>query len=350
MRVAFITVGDPNRMTGGYLYHARLFAGLRARGLVVDEIVASTDPSPSGQQRASATLGTQLSAIQRADVLLVDALARIVIAPWLETCQAARPLVALVHELPSVAGGVATEEERAAEDRLLHADALIAVSGHGRDILLARGIAAERIAVVPPGCDRLRSLPHDVPAPLTPPHALCVAQWIPRKGILTLVEAWNLLTPRETRLLLIGETDADPHYATEVHAAIARGRGLDVLGVVDDARLAATYRQASLFVLPSRYEGYGMVYAEALLHGLPVIACDVGPVPELLGSDAALLVPPDDPPALARALDRVLHDDVLRERMARAALRRGQGLPTWDDTVTRVEAVLRHAIAQRAAR
>jgi glycosyltransferase involved in cell wall biosynthesis len=346
MRVAFVTIGDPRRMTGGYLYHARLFAGLRARGIVVQELVAGPDPSPAGQRQTASALAAWQDDIIRADVVVVDALARLAVAPWLAGWQAARPLVALVHELPSVADGRATDDERAAEARLLAADVLVAVSAHGRGILLARGVPGERVVVVSPGCDRLPT--RHSPAPVTPPRALCVAQWIPRKGILTLVRAWNRLSPPDAVLELIGETDADPAYAAEVRAACTAWRGIEVLGVVDDARLEVAYRTASVFVLPSRYEGYGMVYAEALLAGLPVIACDVGPVPELVGPEAALLVPPDEPEALSHALGRVLHDAPLRACMARAATQRGRELPSWEDTATAFEAVLRRALAGRA--
>jgi glycosyltransferase involved in cell wall biosynthesis len=142
---------------------------------------------------------------------------------------------------------------------------------------------------------------------------------------------------------LIGETDADPAYATSVHAAIASvsGSSISVRGPVDDATLGAAYAAADLFVLPSRYEGYGIVYAEALAHGLPIIACDVGPVPELVGEEAALLVPPDDIQALSGALDKLLGEPTMRSRMSEAAYGRAEGLPRWEDTTSGFLRVLR---------
>ena len=173
--------------------------------------------------------------------------------------------------------------------------------------------------------------------------ALCVAQWIERKGILTLVEAWTLRERKGAVLELIGETDADPDYAVQVRDAIeAAPRGsIVVSGCVDDAALGASYAAADLFVLPSRYEGYGIVYAEALAHGLPIIACDVGPMPELVGRKAAVLVRPDDRENLSAALDLLLGDPTLRVRMSAAATRRASRLPRWEHTVIGFEQILR---------
>ena len=180
--------------------------------------------------------------------------------------------------------------------------------------------------------------------------ALCVAQWIPRKGILELVRAWTLHERPGTALELVGETDPDPAHADRVRDVLAgaSGTSITVSGPVDDATLGSAYAAADLFVLPSRYEGYGIVYAEALAWGLPVIACDAGPVPELVGDGAALLVPPEDVQALCGALDLLLGDTALRRRMSAAARRRAGELPRWEDTADGFLGILREAVAERS--
>ena len=99
-----------------------------------------------------------------------------------------------------------------------------------------------------------------------PARVLCVAQWIPRKGILTLVQAWTLRERPGAVLQLVGKTHPLPICGARVRAAIeAAPRGsILVSGRVDDAALGAAFASADFFVLPSRYEGYGIVYAEAL--------------------------------------------------------------------------------------
>ena len=349
MRVAFVTVGDTGRLTGGYLYNARVVAGLRESGVEVEQFAAG-GADPEEQLAAAQRVGSMLNPASF-DAILVDALARIVVAPHLDRWRASRPVAVLVHELPSVTGGRSEAEEqlgqRAYEEPLLRADRLIAVSEHGRALLEARGVSPGRISVVPPGFDRLMSKDRPRARRAGPVRALCVAQWIPRKGIMTLIEAWTRSSRPGAVLELVGETDADPAYAASVREVIAASdASILVSGPVDDAALVAAYAAADLFVLPSRYEGYGMAYAEALSFGLPVVGCEVGPVPELLGREAALLVPHDEADALADALDLLLGDPGLRDRMSAAARRRARGLPSWSDAVAGLREALREAVSR----
>ena len=351
MRVAFVTVGDTSRLTGGYLYHARVFAGLREGGIEVETFVAS-GASPAEQAAVAPRFGSRLDP-RHFDVLIVDALARIVCAPWLDRWRALSPVVAIVHELPSVAAS--TSRNRRLEEPLLRADRLITVSGHGWSVLRSRGVPAGRIRVVPPGFDRLLS-PDAGAEPAVSNDAstrvLCVAQWIPRKGILDLVRAWAVHERPGATLELIGETDADTVYAASVHATITNvtDASIAVSGPVDDVTLGAAYAAADLFALPSRYEGYGIVYAEALAYSLPIIACDVGPVPELVGGEAALLVQPGDVEALSETLDLLLGDPALRSRMSAAAHRRANHLPRWQDAVTAFRRALEEVLTSPSHR
>jgi glycosyltransferase involved in cell wall biosynthesis len=339
-------------LTGGYLYNARVLLGLRENGVEIEEIVPC-GASLEEQEESASRLGTTLEP-RHFDVIVVDALARIVSAPHLDRWRKERPVVAMVHELPSVAAPKAVlDREREYEEPLLRAEILISVSPHGASILEERGVPAARIRVVPPGFDRLpkgdgTELPVRNDETV---RALCVAQWIPRKGIVDLVRAWTLHERSDSVLELVGETDADPVYAASVRAAIADATegSITVSGPVDDAALAVAYATADLFVLPSRYEGYGVVYAEALAHGVPVVACNVGPVPEVVGEEAALLVPPDDVEALCGALDLLLNDAGLRDRMSAAARRRASELPLWEDTAAGFLRVLRELVAERSS-
>ncbi|MEW6635185.1 MAG: glycosyltransferase family 4 protein [Actinomycetota bacterium] len=344
MRVAFVTVGDPRRPTGGYLYNARVIEGLMERGVEVEEIVAC-GASPE-EQAAAAPHIAGIFDPSTCDAVIVDALARIAVAPHLERWRKERPVVAMVHELPGVADPGSARREAAFEDPLLRSDLLVTVSEHGRRVLLGRGAPGGLVRVVPPGCDRLPVQVRERRRDGTV-RALCVAQWIPRKGILELVHAWRRRKRRDAVLELIGETDADLAYAFRVREVA--DPSVFVRGAVSDAALAEAYACADLFALTSLYEGYGIVYAEALAAGLPVLACNVGPVPELVGREAALLVPPGDAEALAGALDTLLADAGLREKMSAAARRRAGELPGWEETVRGFFSALREAVERRGS-
>jgi glycosyltransferase involved in cell wall biosynthesis len=156
-----------------------------------------------------------------------------------------------------------------------------------------------------------------------------------------LVEALDRIRDRRWTARFVGSLDLDPAWAERIAADIAR-RGLagriDLVGPVENA--SAAYAGADLFVLPSRYEGYGMAFAEALAHGLPVVAARAGAVPDVVPGDAGILVPPDDPEALAAAL-AVLVDDKDRRARYRDGARAAAGrFPSWAGTAAVVAGVL----------
>ena len=315
----------------------------------MEEVVAS---GAAPEEQAAAAPGFDLDPRQF-DMIVIDALARIVCAPHLDAWREKTPIVAMVHELPGIASPESAERERRFEGPLLRSDLLVSVSDHGKSILENLGVSAGRISVVPPGTDHLmnekvqNSAEEDETV-----RALCVAQWIPRKGILGLVRAWNSRERPDAKLTLIGETGANREYAAAVRFAIADGpeSSITVAGPVDDEELLRAYAEADFFALPSRYEGYGLVYAEALASGLPIVACEVGPVPELVGEDAALLVPVGDTGALAGALDRLIRDASLRARMSEAACRQARTLPRWDQAVSGFYEALQAAVTNRTKR
>ena len=132
--------------------------------------------------------------------------------------------------------------------------------------------------------------------------------------------------------------ESDPATTEAVTAAIRR------LGLSARVRLAgpqvgpdldAHYAASDIFVLASRYEGYGMVFAEAMAHGLPVVASGAGAVRDTVPDAAGIVVPVDDRRALAAALRRMIADPEFRRARAEGAWEAGQALPRWPDTAAR---------------
>ena len=161
---------------------------------------------------------------------------------------------------------------------------------------------------------------------------LSVGAVVPRKGFDVLIPALATLGDLKWKLTIAGDRTRDRDCAARLDADIARhalGNRIEVLGAVSPQRLAMLYTQADMFVLASRFEGYGMAYAEAVAHGLPVVGSKAGAIPDTVPSEAGLLVDAGDVPALAQALRRVIGDADLRPRMASAARAAAPLLPTW---------------------
>ena len=203
---------------------------------------------------------------------------------------------------------------RASERAALAAAQRVVVTSAATARLVASdyGVPAERIAVARPGND---------PAPLAQGsqdgivRLLSVGAVVPRKGFDVLIAALATLRDLPWRLTIAGDRTRDRNAVAELDADIARHALEDqiaVLGAVSPERLAALYAEADVFVLASRFEGYGMAYAEAIAHGLPVIGTTAGAIPETVPAEAGLLVAAGDVTALAQALRRVIGDTDLR--------------------------------------
>jgi glycosyltransferase involved in cell wall biosynthesis len=176
---------------------------------------------------------------------------------------------------------------------------------------------------------------------------LCVAAVRCDKGHDVLLDALATVREMRWRCACVGSLDRDPAFVERLRRRLREGGLGDRLsfpGPRTGPDLDRCYAAADLLVLPSRAETYGMVVTEALARGLPVIASDVGGVPEALGRAGAgrpgLLVPPDEPAALAAALRAWLTDAELRGRLRRAARERRESLFRWSTTTSAVARVL----------
>jgi glycosyltransferase involved in cell wall biosynthesis len=221
------------------------------------------------------------------------------------------------------------------------ARALITVSEFSRRELGALGpLDPDVIHVIPGGVDARFS---PTPAPreagirsalgLTRPYVLSVATADARKNLGALAPVAAALSARGCELAWAG--DARGHFTR-----IAATPGVRALGYVADADLPALYRGAEAFVLPSRYEGFGLTCVEAMASGIPVVAADRGALPETCGG-AALLADPDDPRALTDAVLSAATGDPARRAALRAAGISRAAHFTWERTAERVDALLR---------
>lgn len=175
------------------------------------------------------------------------------------------------------------------------------------------------------------------------PYFLAVGDVRPRKNLLRVIQAFEMVQERlpNARLVIVGQ---DMHRSDEIARAAANVPGIVRLGYVDDEQLDALYAGASALVFPSLYEGFGLPILEAMARGTPVITSDVSSMPEVAGQ-AALLVNPYDPAAIANAMASVASDKVLARRLSKAGRERAAQF-TWDETARRTLAVYEEAVSR----
>jgi len=344
--VYFVFPGDLDTPTGGYRYDRRLITELQQAGIPVKS-VALSDRFPYPDPPALEQARQALASLPDNAVVIADGLAWGVL-DGLAAEQAERlRLIALCHHPLALESGLDPAQQQAfhqSEQRALrHTRAVVVTSKHTREILVDRfHVPAERIVVALPGTDRVPFSPGDG----NPLRLLTVASLTPRKAHDVLVEALAALRNLPWQARFVGGSGFDPEWVAQLRHRVDRLQLSDrirFVGAVDDLR--HEYRHADVFVLPSRFEGYGMVFAEALAAGLPVIAARAGAVPQVVPETAGLLVPPDDSGALREALYRVLTDPRLRQRLQAGARHAAATLPTWQDSarlvIERIEEVRR---------
>lgn len=342
---AFAIPGDLNTRTGGYIYERRMLETLPEVGQQVQYVpLLPSFPEPTAAALRDAA--TRLRVLGPETVLILDGLVFGSVDTAL-LASLACPVVAMLHHplgleagLPPARAAALIERERA---NLRHAAHVVVPSAHTRDILIAQfGVSADRISVAPPGFDR-PPVPAMPAPPADPPLILSVGLICRRKGHDVLLDALARLRHLDWQAAVVGMThDEDVRQALlRQRAALGLEGRVRFTGVVSAEALDQLWRQAHVFALATRYEGYGMVLSEAQLYGLPIVSCAVGAVPQHVPPAAATLTAPDDVPAFARALSRLLTDPDHRARMAGASRAGGQRLPHWQDAAR----VMRDAMA-----
>ena len=334
--LTFVVPGPLDKPTGGYGYDRRLLAELAGLGWRTDVLhLPDTFPFPSPTDLAEAE--RLLDALPAGRPVAVDGLAYAVLPDAMARLAARAPLVALIHHPLALETGLdaATVAALAASERaaLAAAHGIVVTSPATAGILAADfGVPRAAIAVAVPGTDRM-SPARGSGGPGV--HLLAVGSIIPRKGHVELVEALAALPSGDWTLDIVGDPRLDPAEAARLEDTIRRTAlmaRVELTGPVVRDTLATLYDHADVFVLNSYYEGYGMAYAEAIAHGLPVIGTTGGAIPDTLG-DAAILVPPGGGPALTAALRRMIEDPDDRAALAAKARAAAARLPEWADTV-----------------
>jgi len=338
-------VADEGRPSGGNVYDRRVCAELARQGWSVQEhLVGGAWPQPDPV--ALAELARVLARLPDGADVVVDGLlasgADDVVVPEASRLR----LVVLVHlPLGSVDDSGALDDAGLRERRVLAAASAVVVTSEWSRRRLGElyGDVPGEVSVATPGVDPGAVAEGSRPGGVL----LCVAAVVPAKGHDVLLGALARLVDLSWRCTCLGALDLDRALVTRLQRQ-ARASAIDervhFAGVMARDELVRTLTGADLLVLPSHAETYGMVVTEALAHGVPVVASDVGGVREALGDEGAgpagLLVAPGNEAALAGALRAWLEDPQLRERLRERARGRRHTLSGWDTTARSIGSVV----------
>ena len=397
--VHFLLPGSLTTATGGYHYDRRLIQGLRALGWGV--VVRSLDPGfPFPGREALAEADDVLTSIASDELVIIDGLA-LGAMPEVVAKHASRlRLIALLHHPLALETGLEPDVARSLEESerkaLRWVRHVIVTSESTRAILERYAVNAACISVIKPGTDAVPDAmpsadPWRSPPPLRSPdpapwstctapmnciegrstgqmesgagllragsaggarQLLCVATITPRKGHALLIEALAGLRHLPWQLVCVGSTERSPQTAQALRQQIrsaALSERVRLVGELASPALEECFAAAELFVLATHYEGYGMAVAEALAHGLPVIATRTGAIADLVVPEAGRVVEPGDCNSLRAALSEVLTDGHVYAALVAGARAARDRLPRWPETCWEAAKIL-EAVKQATGR
>lgn len=342
MHLALVIYGSLDTLSGGYLYDRKLVEYLRARGDVVD--VVSLPWRNYGRHLLDNVSGDLRRRLSRGawDLILQDELNHPSLFALNGRLPARPPRVSIVHHLRCSEARPTWQNAlyRLVERRYLNS-IHAAIFNSQTTRLVTEHVAGRAIpgVVAYPAGDRFGRGPGAEAVTVRareagPLRLLFLGNLIPRKNLHMLLEALAMVSAPWTLSVIGGAPE--PVYAERVRRqadSLDMAEKVNWRGAVSDDEVRAALLEHQALVVPSSYEGFGIVYVEALRFGLPVLATSAGAAPEVVGHDReGALVPPNDPAAIAHVLEAWAND---RERLAALglnALARAQTFPTWEQT------------------
>jgi glycosyltransferase involved in cell wall biosynthesis len=348
MKLGLLIYGSLDTLSGGYLYDRKLVEFLRASGDTV-EIISL----PWRNYAAHLADNFTFRLPRGLDLLIEDELNHPSLL-WANRLPHPYPIVSLVHHLRCSEQRPAWQNAfyQLVEERYLRSvDGFIFNSQTTRKVVTDLiGESRPALVAYPPtdrfGPARPEAFVAERAASSFPLRILFLGNVIERKGLRTLLEALSVVRDAISRcqLDIVGSLTTDPVYAAEMQQ-LAAARGLSACvqfrGALDGDSLRQKLENAHVLVVPSSYEGFGIVYLEGMGFGLPAIGTTAGAASEVIhDGETGFLIPPGDAKALAACLDSLASDRALLARMSLNALQRYRRQPTWEQTAGEIRAFL----------
>lgn len=331
--IEFLVPGDPAQNTGGYRYVRELVQALNLLGESA-RVTGLEGRFPRPDEKSHKALDQQLAAFPDGTRVVLDGLAMGGLPEVVVKHHGRLMLLALVHHPLADETGLAEPERQWFLDSerraLAFVTGVVTTSPHTAARLSDYEVPEALVRVAEPGVGRKTGARRDAPGNRAGqvPRLLCVAHLSPRKAQHQLVEALASLQALPWHCTLAGSDTRNAGYASEVRKRISSaglGGRIELTGELDESRLASLYQDADLFVLPSLYEGYGMVIDEALAAGLPTISSDGGALATTAARPGVVQYRAGDVRALAARIENWLtHPEELAHARKLAARESGR--------------------------
>ncbi|MEM8798042.1 MAG: glycosyltransferase family 4 protein [Pseudomonadota bacterium] len=330
----FIIPGAIDTPSGGYRYDRQIIEEMKVIGAVVDLVSLPGSTYPFPDEAAISKIDGVIAEAKSADIAVVDGLAGGVLPGLLANLASTMPVVALIHHPLFLEAGLSEVEADALRGSeaagLSHVKAVITTSpATTRTVQEMFGFDPEHIHTVIPGVERG---PKNKLQMGEEARILSIGSISERKGHDVMIDALARIKDLRFRLDIAGASFGnDSLLASLKHRTTQAGLDGRVTfhGAVTESELDHLYASADFFALASRYEGYGMVYAEAIVRGLPVIGTDGGAIPDTIPPDCGLIAKAGDPETLSEHLRTMIENHDVRQAMRQAALAAEPAFPTW---------------------
>lgn len=356
MRVGFVIYGDLDNTSGGFLYDRKLIAYLRDRG---DDVDVISLPWRTYHRHLSDNVSTSVyrKLNGRYDVLVQDELCHPSLLVPNRLLDRAYPIVSIVHSAKTAETRSSRWNRlfRAIERNYLTTTDGVISNSQSTSKTIDRLVDVPEV-VVPPGrghrSPEITREEIESRARETPLRIVFVGNLIPRKGAHVLVEALARLPRDDWQLTIIGGTDSNPQYVSQLRRRIARHdleTSVTLAGRVSDEDLAASLRRQHLLAVPSSYEAFGIAYLEGMGFGLPAIATTAGGAADIVSDgENGFLVPPGEPRSIADAVESVLDERTRLREMSVTARETYEAHHSWADVGNRIRQFLRRLVTDGA--
>lgn len=344
MRIRFIIPGDINTPTGGYRYDRTILEEWRALNVAFDLVsLSGSYPKPSDDDKALAF--SIVDECDDADITVIDGLAGGGFPELIEELSKSTPCVSLLHHPLSLENGIsqadATFLEASERKGLAFTKAVITTSpATSKTVAELFAVDQSLIHTVEPGVMRATPIEFRTKPPLS---ILSVGSITQRKGHDVLINALAQIKDKPWQLTIVGPQNFDPAYfslLTNLCQELGVFDRVTFLDGLSEDELSSRYAKADIFALASRYEGYGMAYAEAIVRGIPVIGTTAGAIPDTVPQEAGILVAADDVDGFSNALASLLNDQSLRQQKHLGALAVEPTFPSWSGSAKKFLEIL----------